>query len=89
MLNASGLSFIAASVSFLAFYCLKFTGFLQKNYNKVSPVYKMTPSNTPIIITFILVFKFKDVILDITDYWSDDFDVSRNCENKGRRHIHA
>ena len=48
----------------------------------------MTPSSDKLILTFILVFEFKDVILDNTDYWSEDFYASKNCENQGRRHIH-
>ena len=48
----------------------------------------MKPLGGHIILTFILVCKIKDVISDRMDYWSDNFDENRNCENEGRRHIH-
>ena len=36
-------------------------------------------------LLFIMLFKIPDIsVSSIDDYWSDDFDTSKNCENKGR-----
>merc|ERR1719153_1008949 len=40
----------------------------------------MTASSAQIILSVILLFKLQDVIS--TDYWTDDFDASKNCDNE-------
>ena len=36
------------------------------------------------LISFILLIHIGNASGSVDDYWSDDFDSSRNCENKGR-----
>ena len=48
----------------------------------------MTPISALLCLHLILLFKLKD-ISGTEDYWSDNFDESKNCENEGRRQISA
>ena len=49
----------------------------------------MTPFSALFCLSFVVLFKLKDICGTEEDYWSEDFDVSQNCENEGRRQISA
>ena len=46
----------------------------------------MTPFGALFFLPFIVLLKLKD-ISGTDDYWSDNFDASKKCENQGRRQI--
>ena len=47
----------------------------------------MAPFSYNFFLKFILVFELKYISGTQDNYWNDEFDVSKNCENEGRHQI--